>query len=77
MFKSLEELFSCLLVHKDTVNLASFVIIPAYLAKGLEFEAVIVFQNEESFYSMEDKNLFYVSGTRAQHELIVYSSFVF
>lgn len=47
-------------------------IIPAYLAKGLEFDSVIVYQDDESYYNKENKNLFYVACTRAQHELIVY-----
>ena len=47
-------------------------IIPAYLAKGLEFDCVIVYQSDDSRYTKEEKNLFYVACTRAQHELIVY-----
>jgi len=49
------------------------VIIPAYLAKGLEFDSVIVYSDEESKYYRNEKNLLYVACTRAQHELIVYS----
>ena len=43
-----------------------FVIMPAYAAKGLEFDSVIIIDNFR-----EDKYLFYVAVTRAQHELIV------
>ncbi len=49
------------------------VIIPAYLAKGLEFDSVIVYSDGESKYMKNEKNLLYVACTRAQHELIVYS----
>ena len=49
------------------------VIIPAYLAKGLEFDSVIVYSDGESKYLKNEKNLLYVACTRAQHELIVYS----
>ncbi len=52
-----------------------FVIIPAYLAKGLEFDAVIVYQNQENYFTKEEKNLYYVAVTRAQHELYVYEIF--
>lgn len=45
-------------------------VIPAYLAKGLEFDSVIVYQDNETFFQKD--NLFYVACTRAQHELIVY-----
>lgn len=42
-------------------------IIPSYLAKGLEFEYVIIY-NEEDYIN---KNLYYVAVTRAQHKLTV------
>lgn len=49
------------------------VVLPAYLAKGLEFDSVIVFSDGDSKYQRNEKNLLYVACTRAQHELIVYS----
>ena len=51
----------------------SLVVLPAYLAKGLEFDSVIVYSDLESKYLKNEKNLLYVACTRAQHELIVYS----
>jgi len=51
----------------------NLVIIPAYLAKGLEFDSVIVYSDYKSKYLKNEKNLLYVACTRAQHELIVYS----
>ena len=50
------------------------VVLPAYLAKGLEFDSVIVYSDGDSKYLKNEKNLLYVACTRAQHELIVYSS---
>lgn len=50
------------------------VVLPAYLAKGLEFDSVIVYSDKYSKYLKTEKNLLYVACTRAQHELIVYSS---
>lgn len=50
------------------------VVLPAYLAKGLEFDSVIVFSDSDSKYLKNEKNLLYVACTRAQHELIVYST---
>lgn len=49
------------------------VVLPAYLAKGLEFDSVIVYSDENSKYLKNERNLLYVACTRAQHELIVYS----
>ncbi len=49
------------------------VVLPAYLAKGLEFDSVIVYSDKKSKYQRNEKNLLYVACTRAQHELIVYS----
>ena len=50
------------------------VVLPAYLAKGLEFDSVIVYSDNDSKYLKNEKNLLYVACTRAQHELIVYSA---
>lgn len=50
------------------------VVLPAYLAKGLEFDSVIVYSDGDSKYLKNEKNLLYVACTRAQHELIVYST---
>ena len=72
-----------LLKDKYPVSLVSFdtkefnkdlLILPAYLAKGLEFDSVIVYQDQESYYTKEDDHLFYVACTRAQHKLVVYEA---
>lgn len=49
-------------------------ILPVYLAKGLEFDAVIVYTDENNKFKDNEKNLYYVACTRAQHELIVYNN---
>ena len=49
------------------------IIVPAYLAKGLEFDSVIAYNNRENSYKKNERNLLYVACTRAQHELIVYN----
>lgn len=51
-----------------------FVIVPSYLAKGLEFDSVIAYNNKENKYTKEEKYLLYVVLTRAQHELIIYNN---
>lgn len=51
------------------------VIIPSYLAKGLEFDAVLVNSIEDKDYSQEeDRRLLYTVCTRALHELYLYYS---
>lgn len=49
------------------------IIVPAYLSKGLEFDAVIAYNNRENSYRKNERNLLYVACTRAQHELYVYN----
>ena len=51
----------------------NLVIIPSYLSKGLEFDLVIVYTDIDNQYREEEKNLFYVVVTRAQHQLKVYN----
>ena len=50
------------------------VVIPAYLAKGIEFDAVLLFNVSERVYSREaERKLFYTACTRAMHELHLFS----
>ena len=51
----------------------NLVIVPSYLAKGLEFDSVISYTDKNNKYTKEEKYLFYVVVTRAQHELIIYN----
>lgn len=48
------------------------IVIPAYFAKGLEFDAVIIVNSEADEELKEDK-LKYVMATRALHQLYVYN----
>ena len=52
------------------------VVVPSYIAKGLEFDSVIVYTDEDNKYKENEKYLFYVACTRAQHNLIIYRFFV-
>ena len=48
-------------------------ILPVYLAKGLEFDAVIVYEaNDEKYKSEFDKKLLYIACTRALHRLSLF-----
>lgn len=50
------------------------VVVPSYVAKGLEFDSVIIYTDENNKYQEKDKYLFYVACTRAQHNLIIYNN---
>lgn len=61
-------------LDSTTVNFKKdLVIVPSYIAKGLEFGGVIVYNNRQNSYKLNDRNLMYVAVTRAQHELIIYN----
>lgn len=63
-----------ILINGNTTNFKKeLIVLPAYMAKGLEFDAVIVIQKENNLYTSAEKNLYYVACTRAQHELIIYN----
>ena len=47
-------------------------VIPSYLAKGLEFDAVLVSNASDEFYGEPERNLFYVVLTRALHKLEIF-----
>lgn len=50
------------------------VVIPAYLAKGIEFDAVIIYDASRQVYGDETlRRIFYTACTRAMHELHLYS----
>jgi len=76
-YEETEELYSKLdktHIRKVDENISKPVTItPAYLAKGLEFDAVIVYTNIKGKFMESEANLYYVAVTRAQHKLIVYN----
>jgi len=53
---------------KDTL------VLPAYLAKGVEFDAVILYNaSSQQYYRETERKLFYTACTRAMHALHIYS----
>ena len=76
LYESLKDSIGISLLNSQTEEFnKELVVLPAYLAKGLEFDSVIVYSDEVSKYLKDEKNLLYVACTRAQHELIVYSKY--
>ncbi|CAH1197669.1 DNA helicase IV [Paenibacillus plantiphilus] len=64
------------LLEKETESFEpGVIVIPSYLAKGVEFDAVIVYDASSSEYSREsERRLFYTVCTRAMHELHLYAA---
>lgn len=47
--------------------------VPIYMAKGLEFDAVLVYGiDDDNYNTADDKNLLYIVCTRALHSLRLY-----
>lgn len=64
-----------LLEEKQDMKKGSVVILPSYLSKGLEFDAVLILTLEEAFSEEEvDIKLLYVAMTRPMHRLYLYGS---
>lgn len=64
------------LITKETLTFEKGVaVIPAYLAKGVEFDAVLVYDASAATYSREsERKLFYTVCTRAMHRLRLYTT---
>lgn len=62
-----------LVSNRNEAYQGDVMIIPSYLAKGLEFDAVLVCSVEDADYpGEEDRRLLYTVCTRALHELYLY-----
>ncbi|MBP3966659.1 AAA family ATPase [Paenibacillus sp. DLE-14] len=64
------------LVTKETpIFEKGMMVIPSYLAKGVEFDAVMIYDASSSVYQREsERKLFYTACTRAMHRLLVYTT---
>ncbi|MCM3727059.1 AAA family ATPase [Neobacillus cucumis] len=64
-----------LLEEKEDMKKGCIVILPSYLSKGLEFDAVLILNLDESYSDEElDIKLLYVAMTRPMHRLFLYAS---
>jgi DNA helicase-2/ATP-dependent DNA helicase PcrA len=64
------------LITKETLTFEKGVmVIPAYLAKGVEFDAVLIYDaSSESYQRESQRKLFYTACTRAMHRLLLYTT---
>lgn len=64
------------LVTKNTPNFEKgTLIIPVYLAKGVEFDAVLIYDASSQTYRLEsERKLFYTACTRAMHRLLLFAA---
>jgi len=72
-YDTLKDMVKVRLIEKETTSFqAGILVIPAYLAKGVEFDAVIIFDASNMKYGREsERKLFYTACTRAMHDLHV------
>ena len=60
------------LSHQSTAFAKGIIITSSHMAKGLEFDEVIIPQTNASNYNtLIDKSMFYVAATRAMHRLTI------
>ena len=73
-YEALRHAIPLRLIGKETISFEPGVlVIPSYLAKGVEFDAVIIYDGSKLRYGKEsERKLFYTACTRAMHELHIY-----
>jgi DNA helicase-2/ATP-dependent DNA helicase PcrA len=71
LYALLKESVTLELINSESISdLHGVSIIPVYMSKGLEFDAVLICDVDQTNYrTQEDKNLLYIACTRALHRL--------
>ncbi|MFD2630379.1 RNA polymerase recycling motor HelD [Oceanobacillus kapialis] len=70
VYKQLKDEVQITKITEETYGFSKgFLILPVYLAKGIEFDAVIIPNASSEQYREEDRTLFYTACTRAMHDL--------
>lgn len=67
-----QNIFRMVTKNDNTFVCDKIMIIPSYLSKGLEFDAVVVSNASSDNYGDDERNLFYVVLTRALHKLDIF-----
>lgn len=72
-FEGVKKSHDARLIEKGTMTFENGVnVVPTYLAKGIEFDAVIIYDSS-SYTRTEERKLLYTACTRAMHELYILS----
>lgn len=71
LFASLKDRVDVQIIkNESTADLQGVFIIPVYMSKGLEFDAVLICDTDSTnYHSEDDKKLLYIASTRALHRL--------
>ncbi|MUK89250.1 AAA family ATPase [Ornithinibacillus sp. L9] len=70
LYEQLKDMLPISIIHEETYTFQKgLLILPVYLAKGIEFDAVIIPDASAQGYVESDRTLFYTACTRAMHEL--------
>ncbi|MGG1679123.1 RNA polymerase recycling motor HelD [Neobacillus sp. NRS-1170] len=74
VYEALKNKVSIHLIEKGTISYEKgILVIPSYLAKGIEFDAVILYDSS-AYRSESERKLFYTVCTRAMHELHLFAT---
>lgn len=60
-----------LIVSEEDFMKRNIIVIPAFLAKGLEFDRVFAWNIDANFHNAQDRLILYTIATRAMHELTI------
>jgi DNA helicase-2/ATP-dependent DNA helicase PcrA len=71
LYQRLNDRMELRFIHQDSVaDIKGTLVLPIYIAKGLEFDAVLICDADQMHYHTEDdKRLLYIASTRALHRL--------
>ena len=74
LFNKIKHKLDIQLIKNGSVSdLQGVFILPVYMSKGLEFDAVLICDaDNQNYYDEDDKNLLYVACTRALHRLSLF-----
>jgi DNA helicase II / ATP-dependent DNA helicase PcrA len=73
-YEALKSIHSVHLIEKGTLLYEKgILVIPSYLAKGIEFDAVILYDSSQ-YKSENERKLFYTVCTRAMHDLHLFAT---
>ena len=73
VYERLKNKIDVKIIRGNNDSISGLMVMPIYMAKGLEFDCVIVYEVNSRKYSTEfDKRLLYIASTRALHKLILF-----